>query len=83
MRNQLCGPARPLFDAAFECPVLAELGIVDAARLASDWREYVRSGEGLGLRFYEAYQVELWVRAHLGAASPQPARAESAGIVVS
>ena len=30
MREQLRGPARPFFDAAFERPVLAELGIVDA-----------------------------------------------------
>lgn len=69
MRDEMCGPARPLFDAAFERPLLAELGIIDAERLRADWREYVRSGEGLGLRYYEAYQVELWVRAHLEAGS--------------
>ena len=67
MRDEMRGPARPLFDAAFERPVLAELGIIDGERLRADWREYVESGEGLGLRYYETFQAELWARAHLEA----------------
>ena len=63
MRDEMRGPARPLFDAVFERPLLAELGIVDAERLRADWREYAESGEGLGLRLYELLQTELWLRA--------------------
>jgi len=63
MRDEMRGPARPLFDAVFERPLLADLGIVDAERLRADWREYAESGEGLGLRLYELLQTELWLRA--------------------
>ena len=83
LRDALRGPARPLFDAAFDAPVLAELGIVDAAKLRDDWHAYLRNGEGLGLRFYDVYQTELWVRAHLDRAERQPARHEPLGAVAS
>jgi len=63
MRDEMRGPARPLFDAVFERPLLAELGIVDAARLRTEWRQYAESGDGLGLRLYELLQTELWLRA--------------------
>jgi len=83
MREQLRGPARPLIDAAFERPVLAELGILDADRLHADWRKYLETGQGLALSFYDVYQTETWLRAHLGAGSGHELRAEAAGSVVS
>jgi asparagine synthase (glutamine-hydrolysing) len=83
LRDELRGPARPLFDAAFEAPVLAELGIVDAAKLRDDWHAYLRNGEGLGLRFYDVYQTELWVRAHLDRGERELARREPLGAVAS
>ncbi|MFL5604944.1 MAG: asparagine synthase-related protein, partial [Gemmatimonadaceae bacterium] len=83
MREQLRGPARPMLDAAFERPVLAELGIVDAARLQSAWRQYLESGQGLALSFYDVYQTEMWLRAHLGEGHVESARVEAAGNAVS
>ena len=83
MREQLHGPARPFLDAAFEHPLLEELGIIDAARLRSDWREYLRTGQGLALSFYDVYQTELWLRAHLGSGKEHSPRTEAAGAVVS
>jgi asparagine synthase (glutamine-hydrolysing) len=83
MREQLQGPARPFLDAAFEHPVLAELGILDAARLQSDWRDYLRTGQGLALSFYDVYQTELWLRTHLGHGKQHSPHAETAGAVVS
>jgi hypothetical protein len=83
MREQLHGPARPLIEAAFERPVLAELGILDADRLRSDWRKYLETGQGLALSFYDVYQTETWLRTHLGAGSGHELRAEAAGSVVS
>ena len=74
MREAMRGPARTLFDDVFRRPLLAELGIVDAARLQEEWRRYAESGEGLGLRLFELLQTELWLRAHtksdVGASEP-------------
>ena len=67
MRDEIRGRARSLFDAAFERPLLEELGIVDGARLRDEWRRYAESGQHLGLRLYELLQVELWLRARQGA----------------
>jgi asparagine synthase (glutamine-hydrolysing) len=64
MRDAMRGPARALFDDVFRRPLLAELGIVDAARLQQEWHQYAESGEGLGLRLFELLQTELWLRAH-------------------
>ena len=83
MREQLRGPARALFDAAFERPVLAELGIIDAARLKSDWRSYLANGEGVALGFYDVYQTEIWLRSHLGTGHERPTHVEPAGAVTS
>jgi asparagine synthetase B (glutamine-hydrolysing) len=83
MREQLHGPARPLIEAAFERPMLAELGILDADRLRSDWRKYLETGQGLALSFYDVYQTETWLRTHLGAGSDQHKRTEPASVVAS
>ena len=66
MREEMRGSARPLLDATFERPLLAELGIVDAERVRADWRQYAESGEGLGLRLFDLVQTELWLRARQG-----------------
>ncbi|MFL5618254.1 MAG: asparagine synthetase B family protein [Gemmatimonadaceae bacterium] len=66
MREGVRGAARPLFDAAFERPILADLGIVDASRLRAEWQRYADSGEGMGHRVYELLQTELWLRARQG-----------------
>ena len=63
MREAMRGSARALFEDVFRRPLLAELGIVDAARLQQEWRQYAESGEGLGLRLFELLQTELWLRA--------------------
>jgi asparagine synthase (glutamine-hydrolysing) len=81
MREQLHGPARPFLDAAFEHPILEELGIIDAARLRSDWREYLRTGQGLALSFYDVYQTELWLRAHHGTGKEHAAHAEAGAVM--
>ena len=65
MREGMRGPSRALFEDVFRRPMLAELGIVDAARLQEEWRQYAESGEGLGLRLFELLQTELWLRAHM------------------
>jgi asparagine synthase (glutamine-hydrolysing) len=83
MREQLHGPARPFIDAAFERPVLAEVGILDADRLRSDWQKYLETGKGLALSFYDVYQTESWLRAHLGAGTEQALRSETASRVAS
>ena len=83
MREQLHGPARPLIEAAFERPMLAELGILDADRLRSDWRKYLETGQGLALSFYDVYQTETWLRTHLGAGSGQHVHTEAASRVAS
>ncbi|PYP78184.1 MAG: hypothetical protein DMD35_12045, partial [Gemmatimonadetes bacterium] len=83
MREAMRGPARPFFDAVFERPMLAELGIIDAARLREDWRQYAESGEGLPVRLYELLQAELWLRAHQGSAPAVSAPADAAPVPVS
>ena len=45
-----------------EKPVLAELGLVDAATLQQAWRAY-RNGSGGGGELFLAFQVELWLSA--------------------
>jgi asparagine synthase (glutamine-hydrolysing) len=82
-REQLRGPARQLFEAAFEQPILAELGILDVDRLRADWRQYLETGQGLALSFYDVYQTESWLRSHLGAGTEQAMRAEAASNTVS
>jgi asparagine synthase (glutamine-hydrolysing) len=76
VRDQLRGPARPALDAAFDDLALADLGIIDAAKLRDDWQAFLRTGEGLGLRFYEVVQTELWVRARMGIGASEAPRAE-------
>jgi asparagine synthase (glutamine-hydrolysing) len=83
MRDEMRGSARPLFDAAFERPLLAELGIVDAERVRADWRQYAESGEGLGLRLYELLQAELWLRARRGTSPAAAAPVQAAPVAVS
>jgi hypothetical protein len=58
--------ARAELSQAFEKPVLAELGIIDADVLRREWNQFLETGNSFGLRFFELYQVEMWVRAHLG-----------------
>src|SRR5688500_4359593 len=83
MRDEMRGSARPLFDAAFERPLLAELGIVDAERVRADWRQYAESGEGLGLRLYELLQAELWLRARRSTSSVATAPIQATPVAVS
>jgi len=72
-----------LFDAAFERPLLAELGIVDASRLRAEWRQYAESGQGLAHRLYELLQTELWLRARQGAGPDVHAPVDAAPVAVS
>jgi len=83
MREAMRGPARSLFEAAFERPLLAELGIVDASRLRAEWRQYAESGQGLGHRLYELLQTELWLRARQGAGPDVHAPVDAAPVAVS
>jgi asparagine synthase (glutamine-hydrolysing) len=83
MREEMCGPARALFDAVFERPLLEELGIVDGERLRAEWREYAESGEGLGLRLYEVLQTELWLRARRDVTSAAAVPADATPVAVS
>jgi hypothetical protein len=83
MRDEMRGSARPLLDATFERPLLAELGIVDAARVRADWNQYAESGEGLGLRLFDLVQTELWLRARQGAAPAASTPIDAAPVAVS
>jgi len=83
MREAMRGPARSLFEAAFERPLLAELGIVDASRLRAEWRQYAELGQGLGHRLYELLQTELWLRARQGAGPDVHAPVDAAPVAVS
>ena len=83
MRDEMIGPARTLFDAVFERPLLVELGVVDAERLRADWREYADTGEGLGLRLYELLQAELWLRARRAANERATEPVDAAPVAVS
>ncbi|MEO6528280.1 MAG: asparagine synthase-related protein [Gemmatimonadaceae bacterium] len=69
MRDEMQGPAREPVSAVFERPVLAELGIIDADVLRREWQRFLDVGDTFGLRFFELYQTELWVRARLAAGS--------------
>ena len=59
---------------AFRAPLLAELGIVEAAALRAACDEYARTGDGsLGFALVQTLQVELWLRGRHGrAAAPGP-----------
>jgi asparagine synthase (glutamine-hydrolysing) len=83
MRDEMRGPARPLFEEAFDRPLLEALGIVDGERLRAEWREYAESGEGLGLRLYEMLQAELWLRARRGTTTAATVPTESTPVAVS
>jgi asparagine synthase (glutamine-hydrolysing) len=82
MRESMRGPARALFDAVFERPLLAELGIVDAAQLRTEWRRYAESGEGLGHRLYELLQTELWLRARQSSSADTSTPTDAAPVAV-
>jgi asparagine synthase (glutamine-hydrolysing) len=67
MRDEVQRVARYELSKAFEQPVLAELGIIDRDVLRREWNLFLDTGNTFGLRFFELYQVEMWVRAHIGA----------------
>jgi hypothetical protein len=81
MRAAMHG-ARPLFDAVFERPLVVELGIVDGAKLQSEWRQYVESGEGMGLYLFQVLQAELWLRTHRDAGATASTPVEDAPVTV-
>jgi asparagine synthase (glutamine-hydrolysing) len=83
MREAMRGPARPLFDATFERPLLEELGIVDGDRLRDEWRQYADAGEGMGLHLFQYLQAELWLRAHHDAGTSAAASMNDAPVTVS
>lgn len=72
---------------AFAAPVLAEMGIVDAAALQQAWRDYKSGREGKGGYLLTTFQTELWLRARLpapartGDIAPEWIRMPAAGIV--
>jgi asparagine synthase (glutamine-hydrolysing) len=82
MRDEMQGPARPLFEATFERTLLGELGIVDDARLRAEWRQYAESGEGLNLRLFEILQTELWLRARQRSSSGADAPLDATPVTV-
>jgi asparagine synthase (glutamine-hydrolysing) len=65
MRDEMQGPARELLSAAFQRPVLAELGIIDGDLLRKEWQLFLDTGNTFGLRFFELFQAEMWIRARL------------------
>ena len=83
MREAMRGPARPLFDATFERPLLEELGIVDGDRLREEWRQYADAGEGMGLHLFQLLQAELWLRAHHDAGASAATPVNDAPVTVS
>lgn len=71
------GEFAPLFTAAFEAPLAAELGIVDGARLRRAWQEHLRTGRGdQRAALFLTLQLELWLRARLRPAAAAPQGAE-------
>ena len=82
MREAMRG-ARPLFDTVFERPLVVELGIVDGTKLQSEWRQYVESGEGMGLYLFQVLQAELWLRTHRDAGATATTPVEAAPVTVS
>lgn len=50
-----------LVSDTFEAPILADLGIVDAAALQQSWRDYQRGTSG-GAHLFVAFQTELWLK---------------------
>ena len=83
MNEAMRGPARALFDDVFRRPLLAELGIVDPARLQQEWRRYADADEGVGLRLFELLQTELWLRAHAESDAGATEPADAAPVAVS
>ena len=69
MRDEMCGPSRHLVSAALERPMLAELGIIDGDVIRREWKHFLDERDSFGLRFYEFYQAEMWVRARMRADS--------------
>ena len=62
------------FERAFERPLLAELGIVDADALRESWRTFVRTGWCRSrIELCATLHVELWLRARLTGPSAPPA----------
>jgi len=52
-----------LVSDVFAKPILADLGVVDAASLQQAWRDYQRTASGNGVCLYVCFQTELWLRA--------------------
>lgn len=71
LATELRGACRNRITAAFQAPLLADLGIVDAKKLKKEWDRFLQltSGTVTGIRFYETYQAELWLRARLKSSS--------------
>ena len=64
--------------------VLAELGIVDADRLRSDWREYLADRAGpRRSASTTSIQTETWLRTHLEAGKEHRPHTDAAGGVIS
>jgi asparagine synthase (glutamine-hydrolysing) len=70
MRDAMQGAAREPLTAAFENPVLGELGIIDADVLRREWKRFLDEGDTFGLRFFELYQAEMWLRARRETSAP-------------
>lgn len=61
--RQLRGPGRRLIEAALRAPRLADLGMIDPARLHRAW-EHVQANDDAetGVRIFFTVQAELWLR---------------------
>ena len=67
--RQLRGPARPHIEEALRDPLLATLGVIDAARLRAAWAHVLEADDDdLGARVFFTVQAEWWARAHVSAA---------------
>lgn len=63
--RQLRGSARPVIDALLQDPLLASLGMIDAARLRHAWAHVLRHDDAeTAARLWFTVQAELWLRAH-------------------
>lgn len=68
--RQLRGPARRHIEDALLDPMLATLGLLDAARLRAAWSHVLEhDDDDLGARVFFTVQAEWWTRAHAGAAA--------------
>ena len=62
-----------VIENAFRNPCLAELGILDPARLREEWHKYrSKGGSRIGMQLFYTLQMELWTRARMtpGGTSP-------------